>query len=63
MIYFTDGKVFTGYVENLGVEESGKLFTGGSSVNNLYNQDGKIIGCFNYQHVLYMKILPDIEKK
>ncbi|HEX3011389.1 MAG TPA: hypothetical protein VHQ70_05025 [Syntrophomonadaceae bacterium] len=61
IIYFTDGKELTGYVENLGMEGSSKIYTGGSSVNNVYDRSGKIIGCFNYQHVLYMKILPENE--
>lgn len=59
MIYFTDGQTLTGYVENLGMEGSSKIYTGGSSVNYLYDPDGNITGCFNYQRVLYMKILPD----
>jgi hypothetical protein len=63
MIYFTDGQTLDAYVENLGMEGNSKIYTGGSSVNYLYNQNGKVIGCFNYQRVLYMKILPQNEKK
>lgn len=62
MIYFTDGQTLSGYVENLGVEGSSQIYTGGSSVNYLYDKDGKITGCFNYQRVLYMKILPENDK-
>lgn len=61
MIYFPDGKTLTGYVENLGMAESSKVYTGGSSVNYFYDRNGKIIGCFNYHNVLYMKILPEKE--
>ncbi|MGR6836086.1 hypothetical protein [Syntrophomonas erecta] len=58
-IVFTDDKKLVGYVKNLGVEDEGKVYVGGSSRNYLYDAAGNIIGSFNYQRVLYMKILPE----
>ena len=58
-IFFTDGVTLIGYVKNLGIEPEGKVYVGGSSTNYLYDAHGKIIGAYNYQRVLYMKIIPE----
>jgi hypothetical protein len=56
-INFTDQKQVVCYVKSLGMEEKGQVYTGGSSLNHMYDVEGRIIGSFNYQRVLYMKIL------
>ncbi|HPF43236.1 MAG TPA: hypothetical protein PKV15_00915 [Syntrophomonadaceae bacterium] len=56
-IFFTDDEQLTGYVKNLGIEKDGTVYVGGSSLNYLYDKNGNIVGSFNYQRVLYMKII------
>jgi hypothetical protein len=58
-IQFTDGKQTECFVKSLGLEKNAQVYTGGSSLNYIYDQDGKILGSFNYQHVIYMMLLPD----
>lgn len=58
-IFFTDGATLIGYVKNLGIDEEGKVYVGGSSSNYLYDASGKILGAYNYQRVLYIKIIPE----
>ena len=58
-IQFTDQKQTICYVKSLGMEASAKVYTGGPSCNYMYDQGGNIVGSFNYQHVMYMNILPD----
>lgn len=61
-INFTDDKTLVGYVKELGIEQKGgKVYVGGSSLNYLYNKDGHVIGVFNYQRVLYMKVITEEE--
>jgi len=60
-IQFTDQKQTVCYVKSLGLEEKGQIYTGGASLNYMYDQEGKILGSFNYQRVIYMKILTDEE--
>lgn len=60
-IVFTDNESITGYVKTLGIEEDAKVYVGGASVNYLYDKNGNIIGSYNYQRVLYIKILPEKE--
>ena len=56
-ITFTDDQLLTGYVKSLGIEKGSTVYVGGSSLNYLYDQNGNIVGAFNYQRVLYMKII------
>lgn len=56
-IFFTDDETITGYVKGLGIEENGRVYVGGSSLNYLYDANGTIVGAYNYQRVLYMKII------
>lgn len=56
-IRFTDGVTLTGYVKELAVSEEGVVYVGGASANYLYDARGKVIGVFNYNQVLYMKII------
>lgn len=58
-IQFTDQRETVCYVKSLGIEESAEVYSGGPSRNYMYDRDGNITGSFNYQHVLYMSILPD----
>jgi len=58
-IFFTDGATLIGYVKNLSIEPEGKVYVGGSSSNYLYDARGKIVGAYNYQRVLYIKIIPE----
>lgn len=60
-ITFTDDQLLTGYVKNLGIEKGSVVYVGGSSLNYLYDKNGNIIGAFNYQRVLYMKIINETE--
>lgn len=57
-IVFTDGKTLVTYLKTMGIEENGKVYVGGSSSTNMYDAKGNITGVINYQHVLYIKILP-----
>lgn len=58
-IQFTDQKQTTCYVKTLGLEKGAQVYTGGPSSNNMYDKDGNVVGSFNYQHVLYMNVLPE----
>lgn len=57
-IHFDRGDMVDGYVSELGVEKSGKLYAGGSSLSYIYDARGNVVGSFNYQRVTYMQILP-----
>ncbi|MEA1959993.1 MAG: hypothetical protein U9N81_01665 [Bacillota bacterium] len=56
---FTDDVMLVAYVKGLGIEEDGQVYIGGSSMNYLYDKDGNITGAFNYQRLIYMKILTE----
>lgn len=56
-ISFANGEKLTGYIDSLGIEGSGKVYVGGSSLNYLYDKNGKIIGSYNYHEVAYIKTL------
>ncbi len=58
-IIFTDGESLVGYIKSLGIEENGRVYVGGSSLNYLYDKNGNIIGSYNYQRVLYIKLVPE----
>lgn len=60
-ITFTDGQNLTGYVKTLGIEKDAVIYVGGSSLNYLYDKSGNITGSFNYQRVLYMKIITEAQ--
>lgn len=60
-IVFTDGEKLTGYVKDLGIEQNGKVYVGGSSLNYIYDAEGNVVGSYNYQRVVYMKIIPEKE--
>lgn len=57
-IHFDRGDTVDGYVYELGLEKSGKLYSGGSSLSYLYDAQGKVVGSINYQRVTYMEIIP-----
>jgi hypothetical protein len=58
-IQFTDQKQTTCYVKSLGLEKGAQVYAGGPSSNNMYDRDGNIVGSYNYQHVLYMDVIPE----
>ncbi|MGI6452051.1 MAG: hypothetical protein ACOX0E_00975 [Syntrophomonadaceae bacterium] len=58
-IVFTDGESITAYVKSLGISSESKVYVGGPSSNLLYDQEGNVIGSFNYQRVLYILKVPD----
>ncbi len=58
-IFFTDGERLETYVRSLGIDEEGKVYVGGSSLNYLYDSKGNVVGSYNYQRVLYIKILAE----
>jgi hypothetical protein len=58
-IQFTDQQQTTCYVKSLGLEKTASVYTAGPSSNNMYDRDGNVVGSFNYQHVIYMSVLPD----
>ncbi|HOQ09831.1 MAG TPA: hypothetical protein PLG09_06875 [Syntrophomonadaceae bacterium] len=60
-IVFTDNQTLIGYVKDLSITPDAKIYVGGSSTNYLYDAQGNIVGSYNYQRVLYMKILPPEE--
>ncbi|KUG02844.1 hypothetical protein ASZ90_019777 [hydrocarbon metagenome] len=62
-IYFTDGQSLETYIKDLGIQQDGKVYVGGSSLNYLYDSRGNIVGSYNYQRVLFIKVIPETEKK
>jgi len=59
-VVFTDGQTLVTYVKSLGLESDARVYVGGASTNNFYDARGNIAGAFNYQRVLYIKILPEV---
>lgn len=58
-IYFTgNSEPLVGYMWDLDISKSGYLLQGGSSVNYVYDQEGREIAVFNYARAEYIKILP-----
>ncbi|HPT68929.1 MAG TPA: hypothetical protein PKW50_02205 [Syntrophomonas sp.] len=57
-MHFTNGDVVYGYVKSMGIADEGEVYNGGSSINYFYDQQGKIIGSFNYSRLEYMKLIP-----
>lgn len=62
-IYFTDNQTLEAYIKDLGIQQDGKVYVGGSSLNYLYDARGNIIGSYNYQRVLYIRIIPQANKE
>jgi hypothetical protein len=62
-IYFTDGQNLEAYIKDLGIDQEGKVYVGGSSLNYLYDKQGNIIGSYNYNRVLYIKIIPETDNQ
>lgn len=61
-IVFTDAQELETYIKNLGVDEKGKVYIGGSSLNYFYDATGELMGSYNYQRVLYIEIIPEENK-
>jgi len=61
-IVFTDGQKLITYLKDLGIESNARVYVGGASTNYFYDAQGNVIGAFNYQRVLYIRILPTSTK-
>lgn len=61
-IHFGENEKVVGYIKSLGVEENAKVYVGGSSLNYLYDQQGNIVGSYNYLRVEYIIILPEEQR-
>ena len=57
-LHFRSSDVVYGYVKSMGIADEGEVYNGGSSLNYIYNEKGKIIGSFNYANLEYMKLVP-----
>jgi hypothetical protein len=57
-MHFANGDVVYGYVKSMGIDDEGEVYNGGSSINYFYDQQGRIIGSFNYSRLEYMKLIP-----
>jgi len=60
-IVFTDGEKLVAYLKQLGLESDARVYVGGPSTNYYYDAHGNVIGAFNYQRVLYIRLLPEGE--
>ena len=58
-LHFTDNERVTGYIRDLGMDENSRVYNGGSSVNYIYDKEGRVTGSFNYQRLIFIKILPE----
>jgi hypothetical protein len=58
-IVFTDGEKLLAYLKQLGLESDARVYVGGPSTNYYYDARGNILGAFNYQRVLYIRLLPE----
>jgi hypothetical protein len=58
-IQFIHDKQVECFVKSLGLEQNAEVYNGGASLNYMYDQNGQILGSFNYSQVIYMQILPD----
>ena len=60
-IVFTDGEKLVTYLKQLGLESGARVYVGGPSTNYYYDARGNVVGAFNYQRVLYIRLLPEGE--
>ncbi len=56
-MHFANGGVVVGYVKDFGIEDEGVIYNGGSSLTYIYNEQGTIVGSFNYARLEYMKLV------
>lgn len=61
-IHFGENDKVVGYIKNLGIEDNAKVYVGGASLNYLYDQQGNIVGSYNYLRVEYINILPEEQR-
>lgn len=59
-IRFNDQAEVECYVKSLGIDPEAQVYAGGPSLNYMYDQDGNVIGSYNYQNVFYMRVLPEV---
>ncbi|MDD2620167.1 MAG: hypothetical protein PHC92_05820 [Syntrophomonadaceae bacterium] len=62
-IVFSSTDKVVAYIKSLGVEKNGQVYVGGASLCYLYDSQGNIIGSYNYQRVLYIKIISEKNKE
>lgn len=62
-IVFSSEDKITAYIKSLGIEKQGQVYVGGASLCYLYDAQGNVIGSYNYQKVLYIKILSEKNKE
>lgn len=62
-IVFSSQDKITAYIKSLGIENKGEVYVGGASLCYLYDARGNVIGSYNYQRVLYIKILSENKEK
>lgn len=62
IVFSSEDKVVA-YIKSLGIEKKGQVYVGGASLCYLYDAQGNVIGSYNYQKVLYIKILSEKNKE
>lgn len=60
-IVFTDGEKLVTYLKQLALESDARIYVGGPSTNYYYDARGNVMGAFNYQRVLYIRLLSEDE--
>lgn len=58
-VHFDNNQVVTGYVKGLFMAEDETIYAGGPALKYLYDAEGNLTGCINYQRVLYVRLLKD----
>ena len=61
-ITFTNNQKIVTYINNLGIDRNAQVYVGGSSANYMYDEHGNVVGVFNYQQIIYIKVLKVVEK-
>jgi hypothetical protein len=56
-ITFTNGQTIVTYLSSLGIDPKAQVYVGGSSANYMYDEHGNVTGVFNYQQIIYIKVL------
>lgn len=62
IVFSSDDKIVA-YIKSLGIEKNGQVYVGGASLSYLYDAQGNVVGSYNYQKVLYIKIISEKNKE
>lgn len=62
-IVFSSNDKIVAYIKSLGIEKNGQVYVGGASLSYLYDAQGNVTGSYNYQKVLYIKIISEKNKE